>query len=148
MSALGHVNGVAVISAAAVPWKQDDDDAVKQLCASRGLVLFDAGGKSDAIVIGNQAIIWERNGERFRAFPVPELRGVAPSRQERMWAARVPGADGSSLVMRWNENAAPADANGAEVEMIQAGSMRYRMPITKRELRRLLAVAVDWPGVR
>ncbi len=67
---LGEVNGVPVISAARVPWLHDDDPMVQLHCESRGLVLYDRGGKSDAVVVGGHAIIWERNGERFRAFEV------------------------------------------------------------------------------
>lgn len=70
---LGTVNGVRVISAARVPWRDGDDPDVVTRCESRGLVLFDGGGKSDAIVVGGRAIIWERQGERFRAFDVGAL---------------------------------------------------------------------------
>ncbi len=85
MSKLGTVNGIAVISAARVQWKVDDDPEVRALCDARGLVLFDAGGKSDAICIGDRAILWERNGERFRAFPLPARQPRWP-----MWCVTLP----------------------------------------------------------
>lgn len=64
----------------------------------------------------------------------------------RIWAVSVPGTEeGSSVTVRWDENASPTAADGAEVELIMHGAIRYRLPLPKSELRRLLAVAADWP---
>jgi hypothetical protein len=62
------VNGVPVVKVERVAWKPDDDPEVVTRCDARGLVLFEGGGKSDAIVVEGIAMIWERNGERFRGF--------------------------------------------------------------------------------
>lgn len=67
------VNGVKVTSVERVPWKETDDPEVVNRCDSRALVLFDGGGKSDALVIEGIAMLWERNGERFRGFELPRL---------------------------------------------------------------------------
>lgn len=93
---LGTVNGVRVLSAARVPFKHDDDAHVRARCEGRALVLFDGGGKSDAVVISGRAVIWERQGERFRAFPLAPrpiadelfalllyVRGLAQDTQDR-----------------------------------------------------------------
>lgn len=67
---LGIVNGVNVSSVQRVPWLSSDDVRVLDCCESRGLVLCDGGGRFDAVVVDGVAIIWEREGRRFRAFPV------------------------------------------------------------------------------
>lgn len=101
---LGCVNGVPVVSAARVPWKPDDDSDVVVRCDSRGLVMFDGGGKSDAVIIEDRAIIWERTGERFRAFhverraPSDELRDIA-GRLRRIALRTETAADRATLAL-------------------------------------------------
>lgn len=147
---LGTVNGVPVISAERVPWKDDDDAHVRLACESRGLVLFDRGGKSDAVVVGGRAVIWEREGERFRSFPVDAPRAgvvVVGGKRGRLWSVAVPSSDiGAMVRMEWDELAGLDHPQGAAVEVVLCG-MLQRAPMTKRELRRLLGVAVDWPGM-
>ncbi len=92
---LGIINGgVTVISAERVPWQHDDDPMVKALCDSRGVVMFERGGKSDAICMRDIAIIWERTGARFRAFPLAPAPARVPVVRWPMWCVTVPIEDG------------------------------------------------------
>lgn len=143
---LGTVNGVKVTSAERVPWKPDDDPVVRAACDARGLVLFDGGGKSDAIVIGRHAIIWERQGERFRAFDVSPVGGM--TRVAKWWSVGVPGSTSGAMIrVGWDEDADVSAARGASVEVVMAETVRFTSFVSKRELRRLLSVAMAWPGM-
>lgn len=145
MSNLGTINGVPVIGASSVPWKHDDDPEVVRRCDARGLVLFDAGGKSDAIVIGARAIIWERQGERFRSFPVAHPAFVR-GKQLGLWSVAVPGEEPGNMVRVGLDT---VDRVATVEVMATVRGVRYEVPmrLPVRELRALVTVIGQWPGM-
>jgi len=156
--AKGTVNGVPVIGASAVPWQTNDDARVVMSVDSRGLVLFEGGGKSDAIVIGGQAIIWERNGEAFRAFAVDvPASGRDPAKQTvpalpGLWSMAVCGTIRHTMVRVSMQVTPEGVARKAEpvisVGVIGANGAESVVEVPLRELRALLGAVGEWPGVR
>jgi len=75
-------------------------------------------------------------------------RTAIPTKVGRWWSVAVPGSEvGTMLRIEWDELAALDAAEGARVEIVGMGAVRFRAPFTKREIRRWLACVVDWPGV-